>query len=280
MRRFIKFILHVGYIIILHPRSRYTYRTDEGAPLSSPVSRPGTSRFAPSTPQVKEIKQLSRDFHKKVPPKEKKGHRELEINIEGADQSRFRIIFRQSKFNRLDFSVILGYVIPNTNQVLRLRRYNGKSHEHTNKIEQEKYYEQVYSTFLEGLRAFIEETVPDGHKDFDGHDPEYDPEGKYIVDCRINGMQRPIYTFALATDDRVRDATISILQLERRGRPFASVGIFEDQEKVNRKALARFNDVCDKQFSNLPANKDRIVHFTKDMVRVLWGDISGDGYPD
>ena len=89
---------------------------------------------------LKEVKQVPRDFHKKIRLKEKRGHKEFESNIAGADQSRFRIIFRQSKFNPLDFSVILGYIIPNTNQVFRLRRYNGKSHEHTNKIEQEKFY--------------------------------------------------------------------------------------------------------------------------------------------
>ena len=51
------------------------------------------------------------------------------------------LMFRQSTFNPLDFSVILGYIIPNTNQVFRLRRYNGKSHEHTNWLEQEKFYD-------------------------------------------------------------------------------------------------------------------------------------------
>jgi len=90
---------------------------------------------------LREAKPLPGDFSRRFRPKEKGGHKEYEIGIEGANQSRFRLIYRQSLFNSLDFSVILGYIIPNTNQVFRLRRYNGKSHEHTNRLEQEKFYD-------------------------------------------------------------------------------------------------------------------------------------------
>jgi hypothetical protein len=86
------------------------------------------------------------------------------------------------------------------------------------------------------------------------------------VDCRVNGMAKPLYVFALPGDDKVRDATIAILQFERWKTPFRSVAIFEDQEEVNRKVLARFSDVCEKQFSSLSANRDRIERFLKESL--------------
>lgn len=55
--------------------------------------------------------------------------------------SNFRIIFRRSHINPLDFSIILAVHVPQSNQVFRLRRYNGRSHEHTNHIEDATFYD-------------------------------------------------------------------------------------------------------------------------------------------
>ena len=52
----------------------------------------------------------------------------------------FWIFLRQSTLNMFDFSAILGYQLPQLHNVFRLRRYNGRSHEHTNVLEQEKFY--------------------------------------------------------------------------------------------------------------------------------------------
>ncbi len=126
--------------------------------------------------------------------------------------------------------------------------------------------ERVRSTFIDDFRALIEERIPADRRSFDWHDESHDPAGNYVVDCRINGMAKPLYIFALPSDDRVSVATIALLQFERWGLGFRSLGIFEDQEQTSRKVLARFSDVCEKQFSSLSANKDRIGKFLGDVI--------------
>ena len=48
----------------------------------------------------------------------------------------FKIIIRISNFNPSDFSIILA--VKMGNRLFRLKRYNGDSHEHTNRLENEK----------------------------------------------------------------------------------------------------------------------------------------------
>jgi hypothetical protein len=121
--------------------------------------------------------------------------------------------------------------------------------------------ERVRSTFIEDFRAFMEESVPENRREFDWFDRKHDPEGKYQIDCRINSMPRPLFVQALPNDDKTRDATITLLQFEKWGFPFRSLAIFEDQEEISRKVLARFSDVCEKQYSSFAANRDRIKRF-------------------
>ena len=126
--------------------------------------------------------------------------------------------------------------------------------------------ERAKSTFMEDFRSFMEEKVPEMRRAFDWFDISRDPEKKYTVDCRINGMARPVFVYALPNDDKVRDANISLQQFERWGLPFRSLAIFEDQEQINRRVLARFSDVSEKQFSNLTGNRDRIEKYLGEIL--------------
>lgn len=127
--------------------------------------------------------------------------------------------------------------------------------------------ERARSTFMEDFRDIISEMIPEERRSFDWHDPQHDPQGMYPVDCRINGSARPLLVYALPNDDRTRDATIALLQFEKWQLSAHSLAIFEDQESINRKVLARFSDVCEKQFSSLGANKDRITRYLQNILQ-------------
>jgi len=88
-----------------------------------------------------ERKLLPDEYRKKLKPREKRGHREAELSIAGAASVEFRLIARQNSLNVLDFSLILAVCPAGSNQLFRLRRHNGKSHEHTNQIEANTFYD-------------------------------------------------------------------------------------------------------------------------------------------
>ena len=125
---------------------------------------------------------------------------------------------------------------------------------------------RIQSMFMEDFRSLLSETVPAERRDFDWYHLQHDPQGKYTVDCRINGREPPLFVLALPNDGRTRDATIALLQFEIWDIPFHSLAIFEDQESINRKVLARFSDVCQKQFSSLTANRERITKFLAESI--------------
>jgi len=90
---------------------------------------------------IRERKPLPDDYRAKIQIRPKLGHKERELDIKGADGGDYRLILRQSNINPLDFSIILAYRPPKSNQLFRLQRYNGKSHEHTNPIEGQTFYD-------------------------------------------------------------------------------------------------------------------------------------------
>jgi hypothetical protein len=82
------------------------------------------------------------DLHRLRRPRwiAKRGHREADAGFIGGLGQPFRVVLRQNRLNPLDFSVILGLTPPSSTRLFRLPRYNGKSHEHTNRIERNRLY--------------------------------------------------------------------------------------------------------------------------------------------
>ena len=160
------------------------------------------------------------------------------------DQGELRLAVRDGRFGDALFSFVQGLL--RITDVTYLTR------------------ERVRTSFGDDFRALISTVVPAARRTFDWHDPLHDPEGKYVVDCHVNGLKRPLFIYALLNDDRTRDATISLHQFEKWQLQFHSLAIFADQESINRKVLSRFSDICEKQFSSLAANTGRIERYVQE----------------
>lgn len=90
---------------------------------------------------IADVKQLPENFLARARPKAKRGHKESELTVMGQSGDEYRLIFRLANINPLDFSAILAVRLRNSTRLFRLRRYNGKSHEHTNRLERVTFYD-------------------------------------------------------------------------------------------------------------------------------------------
>jgi hypothetical protein len=128
--------------------------------------------------------------------------------------------------------------------------------------------ERVRSTFMEDLRVFLKSKVPEQRLQLNWQDEKRDPAGKYTVDFRINHMKRPLFIYGVPGEDKMRDATISLLTFERWGLKNQSLGVFEDQMSLPRKPLARFTDVVGKTLSDFEQdNRERLGSLLDEVLQ-------------
>ncbi len=121
--------------------------------------------------------------------------------------------------------------------------------------------ERVQSTFMEDFHELLHEKVSKTRMAFEWHYRDRDPEENYKVDCVINGMPEPLFVYALANDNKTRDATISLHQFKEWGLSFSSLGIVKDEKATSRKVLTRFQDVCDACFIDIKKSHKNIRQY-------------------
>lgn len=128
---------------------------------------------------LRERKPLPQNWRNRLSHRPKRGHREGSIDCTGANGNLFRLILRRSTVNPLDFSVILAVQVPQSNRLFRLRRCNGRSHQHTNSIEGDTFYDFHIHTATEryqqiGAREDSYAEITREYSDFSG-----------AVDCMV-----------------------------------------------------------------------------------------------
>jgi hypothetical protein len=121
--------------------------------------------------------------------------------------------------------------------------------------------ETVRRAFVEDVSHLIEKVVPVRRRIADWFDINRDPQATYRADWRITGKDGPLFVFALGTQSRVKDATITLLQYERWGIKGESVGIFNDEHQIPMRDITRFSDVATKTYSTLRGNEDRVARY-------------------
>ena len=123
---------------------------------------------------IQEDKVLPQDWRERLRTRPKRGHEEASLDVTGEAGNEFRVILRQNTFNPLDFSVILGVQLPSSSTLFRLRRHNGRSHQHTNSIEEESFYDYHIHMATERYQARGEredsyaESITDRYGDLNG----------------------------------------------------------------------------------------------------------------
>jgi hypothetical protein len=136
------------------------------------------------------------------------------------------------------------------------------------KIDDIRYLsrERVRSSFMEDFKELMVRVTSRERLSYNWHEPQRDPDAKYPVDCRINGTPSPLFIFALPSDERAAIATISLHMFNRWDLSYKAIGIFEEQEKISPKTVARFTDICNKSFSNLSVARDDLQKFFPELV--------------
>ena len=124
--------------------------------------------------------------------------------------------------------------------------------------------ENVKSTFKDDFRAFLSQKVKSNRMTFDWQHPRYDPKGLYKVDCRINGMPKPLFVFALNSDNKTQAAALALHQFKEWDVKCQPLGIFE--KKPTGDVLLRFNDVCETYFTDIIENSAKIEEYLQNYM--------------
>lgn len=87
--------------------------------------------------------------------------------------------------------------------------------------------------------------------------PEVEGGDNYPIDFRIEGKHgTPVFVHGVPGRDKARLTTIILAFLLRQGVPFESLLVFENQQEIARRDLARLSDVGGQMISSLDAQDD------------------------
>ncbi|MDW5595840.1 DUF1828 domain-containing protein [Conexibacter stalactiti] len=124
--------------------------------------------------------------------------------------------------------------------------------------------ERVRSTFRDDVRRVLVEAFAD-EIETDWVDRERDDDGLYPIPYVLNGTERPIAIFDVATEENAASALVVAKQHLAWERRLHLVAIERDQTRLPRRHVAWLSDAFDKQFATLSSREQAIVGYLREQ---------------
>lgn len=100
--------------------------------------------------------------------------------------------------------------------------------------------------------------------------PDFDTEKQYPTPYALPILKKePICIYPIASDDKCNEVTIIGQHYELYGFKPETMAVFENQESIARKPLARLSNVIGKQFSSFQGNEDKIKEYIKKRIMMV-----------
>jgi hypothetical protein len=96
-------------------------------------------------------------------------------------------------------------------------------------------------------------------------DRERDDDGLYPIPYVLNGTERPIAIFDVATEENAASALVVAKQHLAWERRLHLVAIERDQTRLPRRHVAWLSDAFDKQFATLTSREQAIVDYLREQ---------------
>lgn len=117
--------------------------------------------------------------------------------------------------------------------------------------------ETVKSLFYEYFDKFIFDKFKDILPIKDWY-PEFDNEKLYPSPYALVSKDKAICLFPIGSDEKCNETIITVQHYESHNFKPETIAVFENQEFISRKPLARLSNVVGKQFASLDGNQERI----------------------
>lgn len=125
--------------------------------------------------------------------------------------------------------------------------------------------ETVKSLFYEYFEKFIIMDLSD-FKPIKNFYPSFDTEKQYPTPYAIPCKKKdPVCVYPIANDDKCNETTITIQHYELNNFKPETIVVFENQESIARRPLARLSNVGGKQFASLQGNEQRIQEYVSKL---------------